>query len=519
MNQIKCPHCGTVFTINEADYSSIVSQIKDHVFEEELQRREKEIHDKLKIQNDLSASKLQQQFQTKMDQKQKEIDALNHSLKLQETEYEAKIQASKEEKKTAVQSASIDLEKQLAVQQAIAEVNEKKNSEILNIQKELDALNHSLKLQETEYEAKIQASKEEKKAAVQSASIDLEKQLHEKENELIALKGQIEKSDTEKQLAVQQAIAETNEKKNSEIRDIQKELDAVKNESIVKSETMRTQYDAMVKSKDREIADQKALVEQYKDFKVRLSTKMIGETLEQHCSYEFNKNRMGMFPHAYFEKDNDARTGSKGDFIFRDFDDEGTEIISIMFEMKNENETTSIKHKNEDFLKELDKDRREKKCEYAVLCTMLEADNDLYNEGIVDVSYRYPKMYVIRPQFFIPIITLLRNAAMNALDYKKQLLVEKNNNLDLSNFEDNMNKFKDAFGKNYASASKKFNEAIEEIDKSITHLQKIKDALTSSDRQLRLANDKAQDLTIRKLTKNAPSVKQKLDEVRKQNAE
>lgn len=506
MNQIKCPHCGTVFTINEADYSSIVSQIKDHVFEEELQRREKEIQDKLKIQNDLDASKLQQQFQTEMDQKQKEIDALNHSLKLQETEYEAKIQASREEKKTAVQSASIDLEKQLqekenelvalkgqiekndsekqlAVQQAIAEVNEKKNSEILNIQKELDALNHSLKLQETEYEAKIQASIEEKKAAVQ------------------------------------QAISETNEKKNSEIRDIQKELDTVKNESIVKSETMRTQYDAMVKSKDREIADQKALVEQYKDFKVRLSTKMIGETLEQHCSYEFNKNRMGMFPHAYFEKDNDARTGSKGDFIFRDFDDEGTEIISIMFEMKNENETTSTKHKNEDFLKELDKDRREKKCEYAVLCTMLEADNDLYNEGIVDVSYRYPKMYVIRPQFFIPIITLLRNAAMNALDYKKQLLVEKNNNLDLSNFEDNMNKFKDAFGKNYASASKKFNEAIEEIDKSILHLQKIKDALTSSDRQLRLANDKAQDLTIRKLTKNAPSVKQKLDEVRKQNAE
>lgn len=542
MNQIKCPHCGTVFTINEADYSSIVSQIKDHVFEEELQRREKEIQDKLKIQNDLDASKLQRQFQTEMDQKQKEIDALNHSLKLQETEYEAKIQASREEKKTAVQSASIDLEKQLqekenelvalkgqiekndsekqlAVQQAIAEVNEKKNSEILNIQKQLDALNHSLKLQETEYEAKIQASIEEKKAAVQSASIDLEKQLHEKENELIALKGQIEKSDTEKQLAVQQAISETNEKKNSEIRDIQKELDTVKNESIVKSETMRTQYDAMVKSKDREIADQKALVEQYKDFKVRLSTKMIGETLEQHCSYEFNKNRMGMFPHAYFEKDNDARTGSKGDFIFRDFDDEGTEIISIMFEMKNENETTSTKHKNEDFLKELDKDRREKKCEYAVLCTMLEADNDLYNEGIVDVSYRYPKMYVIRPQFFIPIITLLRNAAMNALDYKKQLLVEKNNNLDLSNFEDNMNKFKDAFGKNYASASKKFNEAIEEIDKSITHLQKIKDALTSSDRQLRLANDKAQDLTIRKLTKNAPSVKQKLDEVRKQNAE
>ncbi len=333
------------------------------------------------------------------------------------------------------------------------------------------------------------------------------------------LKGQLENQQTEKQLAVSQAIQELSEKKNTEIHEIQKQMDTLKSQSYVESEKMRTQYDEMIKSKDREIADQKALVEQYKDFKIRLSTKMIGESLEQHCSYEFNKNRMGMFPNAYFEKDNDARSGSKGDFIFRDFDEEGTEIISIMFEMKNENETTSTKHKNEDFLKELDKDRREKNCEYAVLCSMLEADNELYNEGIVDVSYRYEKMYVIRPQFFIPIITLLRNAAMNALEYKKQLIVEKNNNLDLSHFEENMNQFKDAFGKNYASASKKFQDAIDEIDKSIQHLQKIKDALTSSDRQLRLANDKAQDLTIRKLTKNAPSVRQKLEEAKKQNEE
>ncbi len=430
MNQIKCPHCGTVFTINEADYSSIVTQIKDHVFEEELQKREKEIESRIKTENQLSYK-----------------------------------------------------------------------NELLTKEKELDSLKNTLKIKETEYQAQLEKN---------SAS----------NKELIAqLKGQIENQQTEKQLAVSQAIQELSEKKNTEINQIQKQMDALKSQSYVESEKMRTQYDELLKSKDREIADQKALVEQYKDFKIRLSTKMIGESLEQHCSYEFNKNRMGMFPNAYFEKDNDARSGSKGDFIFRDFDEDGTEIISIMFEMKNENETTSTKHKNEDFLKELDKDRREKNCEYAVLCSMLEADNDLYNEGIVDVSYRYEKMYVIRPQFFIPIITLLRNAAMNALDYKKQLIVEKNNNLDLANFEDNMNRFKDAFGKNYASASKKFSEAIDEIDKSIQHLQKIKDALTSSDRQLRLANDKAQDLTIRKLTKNAPSVRQKLEEVKKADEE
>ncbi len=426
MNQIKCPHCGTVFTINEADYSSIVTQIKDHVFEEELQKREKEIESRIKTENQLS-------YKNELLTKEKELESLKNELKLKETEYQAQL-----------------------------EKNSASNKELIS-----------------------------------------------------KLKGQLENQQTEKQLAVSQAIQELSEKKNTEINQIQKQMDTLKSQSYVESEKMRTQYDELLKSKDREIADQKALVEQYKDFKIRLSTKMIGESLEQHCSYEFNKNRMGMFPNAYFEKDNDARSGSKGDFIFRDFDEEGTEIISIMFEMKNENETTSTKHKNEDFLKELDKDRREKNCEYAVLCSMLEADNDLYNEGIVDVSYRYEKMYVIRPQFFIPIITLLRNAAMNALDYKKQLIVEKNNNLDLANFEDNMNRFKDAFGKNYASASKKFSDAIDEIDKSIQHLQKIKDALTSSDRQLRLANDKAQDLTIRKLTKNAPSVRQKLEEVKK----
>lgn len=243
---------------------------------------------------------------------------------------------------------------------------------------------------------------------------------------------------------------------------------------------------------------------------------MVGESLEQHCSYEFNRYRMNMFPKAYFEKDNDIRTGSKGDFIFRDYDDDGTEIISIMFEMKNENETTATKHKNEDFFRELDKDRNEKNCEYAVLVSLLEADSDLYNEGIVDVSYRYPKMYVVRPQFFIPIISILTNAAKNAAGYKKMYLAERNNNLDIKNFEDNMLAFKDAFSKNYELASRRFQTAIEEIDKTIDHLQKTKDALLSSDRNLRLANNKAQDLSIKKLTRNAPSVAAKFEEIKRE---
>ena len=262
---------------------------------------------------------------------------------------------------------------------------------------------------------------------------------------------------------------------------------------------MKEAYETQLKMKDEQI-------EQYKDFKMRQSTKMIGESLEVHCSNQFNSIRMTAFPNAYFEKDNDARSGSKGDFIFRESQD-GTEFISIMFEMKNEMDTTATKHKNEDFFKELDKDRREKKCEYAILVSMLESENDLYNNGIVDVSYRYEKMYVIRPQFFIPIIALLRNAALNSLKYKHELQIVQNQQLDFRNFEENMLTFKEAFGRNYRIANERFQTAIEEIDKTITHLQKTKEALMSSDRNLRLANDKANDLSIKKLTTNAPSVR------------
>ena len=278
-------------------------------------------------------------------------------------------------------------------------------------------------------------------------------------------------------------------------------------EQQLKLQSTKEQYESALRLKDEQIA-------QYKDLKAKLSTKMVGETLEQHCENEFNKLRATAFRNAYFEKDNDARTGSKGDFIYRENDDDGNEIISIMFEMKNQNETTATKHKNEDFLKELDKDRREKKCEYAVLVSLLESESEYYNTGIVDMSHRYPKMYVIRPQFFIPMITILRNAALNSMDFKRELALVRNQNIDITNFEQEMESFKQAFGRNYELASRRFQTAIEEIDKTISHLQKTKEALLSSENNLRLANNKASDLSIKKLTKGNPTMQAKFDELK-----
>ena len=286
---------------------------------------------------------------------------------------------------------------------------------------------------------------------------------------------------------------------NAEITKLSGDLEVQQRQSELTEKQLVENHKTELRLRDEEI-------ERLKDFKARQSTKMVGESLEQHCQNQFNSLRMTAFPNAYFEKDNDARTGSKGDFIFREAADDGTEFISIMFEMKNEMDTTATKHKNEDFFRELDKDRREKNCEYAVLVSLLESDNELYNNGIVDVSYRYEKMYVIRPQFFIPMITLLRNAALNSLKYQRELAVVRNQQVDIIHFEENMNAFKDAFGRNYRIASEKFSKAIEEIDKTITHLQKTKEALLSSENNLRLANNKAEDLSIKKLTKNAPSV-------------
>ena len=330
--------------------------------------------------------------------------------------------------------------------------------------------------------------------------------LAEAERRVEQLAAQLTSSETEKQLAVSEAVRQKEKELSeqaSEVAALKNRLDNQETESQLKQQSLQREYESRLRQKDE-------MIEYYKDFKARQSTKMIGESLEQHCLSQFNALRMTAFPDAYFEKDNDARSGSKGDFIFRESRG-GVEFISIMFEMKNEADETATKHKNEDFFKELDKDRREKKCEYAVLVSLLEADSELYNNGIVDVSYKYEKMYVIRPQFFIPIITLLRNAALGSLKYRQELEMARNQQIDVLNFEKNMNEFKDKFAYNYQLASKKFKTAIEEIDKTIDHLQKTKEALLSSENNLRLANNKAEDLSIKRLTKNAPSVREMFD--------
>ena len=367
-----------------------------------------------------------------------------------------------------------------------------------------------------EFEDEVKKRVEDARKQADSAKdLALAKQEASQATQIAELKSQLKQAEAEKRLAVAEAVAPI----EKELESLKSDLKSKSSESKLREESLmsqvklreaalKTQYEGAIKLKDEEI-------ERLKDLKSKLSTKMVGETLEQHCQTEFNRLRATAFKNAYFEKDNDARTGSKGDYIYRETDEEGNEIISIMFEMKNENETTATKHKNEDFFKELDKDRREKNCEYAVLVTLLEADSELYNTGIVDVSYKFDKMYVIRPQFFIPMITLLRNAALNSMKYKAELAMVRNQNIDITHFEENMENFKEAFARNYELASKKFSTAIEEIDKTIAHLQKTKEALLSSENNLRLANNKAEDLSIKRLTRGNPTMTAKFAELKK----
>lgn len=343
-----------------------------------------------------------------------------------------------------------------------------------------------------------------------SKKSEISETIAQKDKEIVELKNKLASFDKDKELELTKLVNKMNtelSEKDNCIAKLNNEKELTQKESQLKEQSLKDQYEEKLRFKDEEIA-------RYKDFKAKLSTKMVGESLEQHCEIEFNKLRATGFQRAYFEKDNDAKTGSKGDYIYRESDPEGGEFISIMFEMKNEMDSTSTKKKNEDFLKELDKDRKEKKCEYAVLVSLLEPENELYNSGIVDMSHRYPKMYVIRPQFFIPIITLLRNASLNSLEYRKELAVIKAQNIDVSNFEAQMNDFKEKFAKNYELASRKFKTAIEEIDKTIDHLQKTKEALLSSENNLRLANNKAEDLTIKRLTRNNPTMEAKFAELK-----
>ncbi len=446
MQEIKCPHCGEIFVVDESGYAQIVQQVRDKEFENELKRRGKELEEIKDSELRIARMEQKEEFDKELSEKEKVIA---ENIQMIE-QLSARISGNETEKKLAISEIINKKEKERE------EALEKKNEELAKKAHMLEELRAKLANHETE-----------KRLAVSEALQGKEKELSEKAAEIIELKGRL----------------------------VNKEA-----ESELKEQTLQKQYEDRLKLKDEQI-------EYYKDFRARQSTKMVGESLEQHCLNQFNALRMTAFPAAYFEKDNDTRTGSKGDFIFREAAD-GVEFISIMFEMKNEMEQTAVKHKNEDFLKELDKDRREKKCEYAVLVSLLEIDNELYNSGIVDVSYKYEKMYVIRPQFFIPIITLLRNAALNSLKYQKELEVIKHQQIDTLQFEENMNAFKEGFARNYRIASDKFKTAIEEIDKTISHLQKTREALLSSENNLRLANKKAEDLSIKKLTKNAPAVKE-----------
>ncbi len=393
----------------------------------------------------------------------------------------------------------VNSEKESAVKIAVMESEAQKNKIIAEHELEIARLKNQLKESESGIALAAENAEREKESAVKNALYELQTErdraLSEKNIEIERLRGEIQNKNTEAALAVKNAVQE----KESAIVELQSRILINKNEWELKEKALREDHAAEIRRKDEEIS-------YHKDFKARQSTKMIGESLEQHCENEFNKLRATGFRNAYFEKDNDARSGSKGDFIYRESDEDGVEFISIMFEMKNEMDKTATKHKNEDFFKELDKDRREKGCEYAVLVSMLEGENDYYNTGIVDVSHKYEKMYVVRPQFFIPIITLLRNAAMNTLKFKQELQVIRNQNIDITHFEEDINDFKDKFSRNYRLASERFAKAIEEIDKTIDHLKKTKEALLSSENNLRLANNKAEDLTIKKLTRNNPTM-------------
>jgi len=465
MHDIICPHCKKAFKIDEAGYADILKQVRDNAFEQQL-------HDRLELA---------------------EADKLN-AIKLAKSEVGSEMQKAATAKDAEIQALKAQLDtgevaKKLAVTEALSDVK-----------KERDAL-----------AAELEQTKRDKNAAMELAGAKLAKELLEtaaiKDKEIQALKAKLDTTEIEQKVAVSGAVNAV-EKERDELKNSLKHAEL---EKQLAEKSLMDKYETQIKDRDDAI-------ERLRDMKARLSTKMVGETLEQHCETEFNRIRSTAFPRAYFEKDNDASTGSKGDYIFRDSDEADTEIVSIMFEMKNESDTTATKKKNEDFLKELDKDRIEKGCEYAVLVSLLEPDSELYNSGIVDVFHRYPKMYIIRPQFFIPIITLLRNASMKSLEYKKELALVKAQSVDITSFENDLDKFKTAFAKNYDLASKKFQTAIDEIDKSIDHLQKTKDALLSTDRNLRLANDKSQDVTIKKLTRRNPTMEAKFSELNNQSS-
>lgn len=493
MNEIKCPECGKVFSVDEASYASVVNQIRTKEFEEEIRRRVAEIEkqQQLKQQSDKLIS--EQAFQQKLNAKNQEIEKRN-----------ADIARLEEQVKSVAISKQAEFEKLLSDKEIeIAQLKEKAQGAV-----KTEQLEHEKQLAEKDTE--IARLEEKMKGIAKDKQAEFDRILAEKDAELLRLQGAVDQSKSQTQVAVLEEKNKANEvilQKENEIATWKNKLESEKTDALRREQGIRQTYELQLKQMQE-------MVEQYKDFRARLSTKMIGESLETHCSDQYNANLRSVLPSAYFEKDNDASGGSKGDFIFRDYDD-GFEYISIMFEMKNEMESTAVKHKNEDFFKKLNDDRNKKRCEYAVLVSLLEPDSELYNGGIVDVSHRYPKMYVIRPQFFIPLITLLIQMAKKNVVLQKELIQAKSLSVDITTFESKLDDFKNKFGRDYRLASDKFKKAIDAIDNSIGELQNVKANLMSSEYHLRLANDKAAELTIRKLTYKNPTMKALFDEARK----
>ena len=487
MNEIKCPHCGEVFNVDASGYADIVKQVRDAEFSRDLDERVKAVQREgeqaLELERSRSTAALQEAESQRNAQLVEQKNAAAQQLAQEVAKRDAQIA------ELQAKLAAADKAQEMALATAAAEA-----------QRKLEAAQNEANRKLSDYQTEVREKFSNAKIQSEREAEGLRAQLREQE---LSAKMELSKAVA----AAERERDEARAKLTSELAVRDSREEQVKAAHELELAQAKRASDDLIRYKDEEI-------ERLKDMKVRLSTKMVGESLEQHCETEFNRLRMTAFPNAYFEKDNDASEGTKGDFIFRECDASGNEVISIMFEMKNENDETATKHKNEDFFKKLDHDRRQKGCEYAVLCTLLEPESELYNAGIVDVSYRYEKMYVIRPQFFIPMITLLRNAAMGSLRYKQELAEYKQQNIDVTNFEAKMEKFKNDFGRNYEIASRKFQTAIDEIDKTISHLQKTKEALLSSENNLRLANKKADDLTIRKLTWGNKTMKAAFDEAR-----
>lgn len=479
MNEIKCPHCGQVFTVDESGYAALLNQVRDHEFQRELNERIS-LAEKNREQNiALAVAKAEEELRAQIAQRDSQLAAQTEQFRAEAKDLQLAAQNEKAELEKQLEALKAQLQSQAseadtARKLAVADALNAESDKLRAVEKERDSLAQQLETQRQQASTETQLALQKQESTLKDARIAVERERDE-------LRAQVVRE--------QEALAR-----------IEAEHKATLAEKLA--------------AKDELIADREREILRIQDMKAQLSTKMLGESLEQHCEIEFNRLRPTAFPHAYFEKDNEVIEGTKGDFVFRDFDEEGNEIISIMFEMKNEADDSVNRKTNESHFKKLDADRKKKNCEYAVLVSLLEPENELYNAGITDVSYRFEKMYVIRPQFFIPIITLLRNAALSSLQYRKELALVRQQNIDVTNFEDQLADFKDKFGRNYRIASQKFQKAIEEIDKSIDHLQKIKDNLIGSENQLRLANDKAEDLTVKKLTRKNPTMKALLDEAR-----